>query len=298
MWVRALFIAILVATPSSRTLSQSGGGPSGRGGLSHSARESMREIHEATPNREILGLLFHEPVRKEIKFSDESFETFKNGMKASFDTMRTLWSEEREGKITREQRQARVLQAMKTMDEQSRKLLDEPQFDRLLGLYVQHLGVAAAENAEVARRINLAGSDLEEFRRSRSHIRKELIEMNQSRMDRILRSRNENTPKNLESLFAEIEASVNERLSTELSEPQRIALKNLEGASFADLPPPRIGWGPRPGAPGGGGRGGRDRGRSDGHERSHPDSEGGGRRGGSVPTEKSPSAPQFLEMGF
>jgi hypothetical protein len=195
-------------------------------------------------------------------------DAFKSQMRSWFESTRELWGKERRGEITREELKAELFADVQKSDKQARELIDDGQFDRLIEIYVQHRGIAAAENGEVARRIGMTGEELENFRQSQSQFKRELIEMNHPRIDHILKMRNKETPRNLDRLFAEIDDAVNERLEMELSDEQRNKLESLKGEKpFNDFPP-RF-RGPKPGGPPGpgSGRGGRRRGegRGDGH---------------------------------
>jgi hypothetical protein len=273
VWVRSVvFTMFLGASCPDLAVAQPEDGRPGRGG-SHSARELMRDIDQSAPHREILRLLFHEPIRSEINMTDEQWEAFKSQMRNSFESTRELWGKERRHEITREELKAELLAAIKELDQQARELLDDGQFDRLLGIYVQHRGIAAAENGEVAKRIGLTGEELDNVRRSQGQFKRELIEMNQPRIDHILKMRNEETPRNLGRLFAEIDDAVNDRLAMELSDEQRDKLETLKGEPFSDFPP--LFMGRRPGGPPvgpGSGHGGRGRGEGRGDGRgSHND---------------------------
>ncbi len=199
--------------------------------------EAMRDAHRRQiPDREIVDLLRHEVIRKEVGLSDESWEKIQELLRSSMKATWDLRKEVADDSATKEELVEKILARQATFDQQILALLRDPenlQYERFLGIYVQAREFRAATNEDVANRIGLVGDDLQAYRAARFEIARKLMDDNRDRLGSLLR---EGQREDISKLFDETEVKLNQALAMKLNSDQRKALENLKGAAFK-LPP-------------------------------------------------------------
>ncbi len=236
---------------------QRGGPGGGRGGIQlGSALELMR-------------ILRVEQVREEIELSDEVYEAMSDGARIDMRSMFQMSAEERQEKL-------------KEVNEKAQDMMDEAlepsQLKRLMGLYVQQAGPAAAANAIIAQEIGLDESGIEKVKDAIGKAREEMF----NKM-REMRDAGGEQPdrEQMRAMFEEMRTESQEIIGDALSDEQKEKLEKLKGEKF-EFPEGAFGFGGRgPGGPGGGpgGAGGRG-GPGGGGGRPEGGRRGGGRPGG------------------
>jgi hypothetical protein len=142
-----------------------------------------------------------------------------------------------------EQRQREAAEREKEQENKIAEVLEKPQMDRLLGIYIQTAGAASLENDRVADALELSGQQKEEIATAREEsqekLRTEMRDAFQPGGDR----------EAIGAKMQELRAEADKQVLAHLTDAQREAFENMKGAEF-DMP--RRGFG----GPGGGFRGG------------------------------------------
>jgi hypothetical protein len=236
--------------------------PEGRDKFFDALGEAHRQL---LPRRELVGLLWHDSVQKEVGLSPENYQKIEQLRREEFNKVMALRDELKDQALSKEEIVKKIIETQAPIDQQLYELLHNPEhanFDRLLGIYVQSRSFSAATNETVAERIGLVGDAYLEYRKARGEIWHQLMDENREKMGNLIR---EGDRKKISRLFEEAEKKLNSSLAAKLTNEQRTALQQLEGEKF-DLPKQPFDFrGPR-GRRGGGGdreRGDRERGDRD-----------------------------------
>ena len=206
--------------------------------------DALREAHhELSPNRELLDLLWHDTVRKEIGLSVENYQEIQELRREGFKAVMDLREELKGKQFDKAALVHEILESQRPVDERIFELLGNPDhanFERLIGIYVQSYGPRAATNAMVAQRIGLVGDEFAAFRKARGEIWHQLMDENRDHVGKLIR---EEERKKIARLFEEAGKKLDLALAARLTAEQRSQLQLLEGEQI-DLPkqgrgPPR-----------------------------------------------------------
>lgn len=272
--LKPVLVLLLVAILGGASLAQPpGGGRGGRGGrrgpdLGRGIWEAMRTAQRLAPDKELLDMLRHDAIVKELELSaEDKKELSKLGGKV-FEQL-----EEMPRDLDAKQTQEEVLKVLNQYGKEGFEFLEEKigqtGIKRLEGLYAQSRKFAAPTNGRIAKLIGLEGEELENFRRLAARLQDEMRENARPEIIKIM----ENSAMSFDKRRVKIESvmernlkRINERLRRELTPEQRKELEDLQGPKFDNFPRWR-----RPGPPGGGHGGGRKQ--SDRGPGSGPDGE-------------------------
>jgi hypothetical protein len=230
------------SNPNTQGRGEQGRGEQGRGwgergrGERDPFFEAMRDVfREFTPNRELMELLWHPEVRTEISLSDDKFREIVRLVSDGHSSVMELRETPNAPQLNRDQWKEKILAIQRPIDQQLMDMLRDPQvsnFDRLIGIYVQHRGFRSATNVAVAERIGLTGDAFESYRQAGKEFRYRLMEENRDKMGALIR---DGDREKIAKLFEESEKKMEAHLAGLLTQSQQAALKKLEGEKF-DIP--------------------------------------------------------------
>lgn len=206
--------------------------PEGRDPFFDALGEAHRQL---LPRREVVGLLWHESVRKEVGLSPGNYQKIEQLRRDEFNKVMALRDELKDQALSKDEIVQKIIETQAPADRELYEMLLNPQhakFDRLLGIYVQSRSFSAATNETVAERIGLKDDAYIEYRKARGEIWHQLMDENRDKMGNLIR---EGDRKEISQLFEEAEKKLNRALAVKLTAEQRTALKELEGEKF-DLP--------------------------------------------------------------
>lgn len=211
--------------------------------------EALREVHHHNSGKEFLDLLYHKPVRIEIKLQEEDFAKLQEYARSAMHVLRDLEKQPHTDNTTKQELISLIGQKLAPLNAQSIQLLQtKSRFDRLIELYAQRSGYSAAANGKVAERIGLVGEDLEKFREARAKLRHQIMEETGRQIQRLLSKSSGDVREQMSRLFENANDRLNESLALELTASQKSMFDKLLENPFADLPKrgPRRRGGPPP----------------------------------------------------
>ncbi|RMF42695.1 MAG: hypothetical protein D6753_06870 [Planctomycetota bacterium] len=208
--------------------------------------EALRELDRHHPERELMELLWHPPVRQEIGLTDEEFAHVMAEMRGVMVKIRDLDQSLDEKEASREEVAKKLAEIVAPAYQRATEYLKEnADFERLVELFVQQRGYSAASNQEVAKRIGLEGEALKEFQEAKHHLLHEMMDKVRPEFERLIRTpkgSQQEMGREVERLFKHAHQEVDEKLAQRLTPEQKAALDRMrDRAPFADLPRPGMG---------------------------------------------------------
>lgn len=224
----------------------------------------------------MIALAGIESVQQEIEMSDEQVEEIGELLEKMRNERRPQGrrgqggNEENEDMTEEEiqkQREERRAQAMEQASANEKKAVDglknvllDHQFDRLHEIYVQALGVAALQNDEIAKKLNITEKQKTAMVEVRDQIREDA-------MEEFSKLRESGDREAMQKRMTEIRGESEAKIMDVLTDKQKSSFEKMKGDAF-EIPAEALrgqrGGGQRGGGQRGGGqRGGGDRGGSD-----------------------------------
>jgi Spy/CpxP family protein refolding chaperone len=282
------FLALATVTSPSQALAQRGGGAGGgRGGMMGGMMG--RGMMGGGANDSLLSILAIDEVREELKLDDEQVKVLKDHqtkIREASPDMRAMMQEigggnfremsqpdrEAAGEKMRsamESAQEKVKEAMKKAEGSLVDLLDPDQYERLLGLTLQKMGVMGAASVDaLAEELDITETQKSKF--------KELAEENMAKIREAMETaREERSFENVREKMEEMRKDLEEKSLKVLTADQQAKMEEMKGEKFEF---PERNWQGRGGA-GGRGAGGRGAGARGGAGGGNADA-GQTRRGG------------------
>lgn len=224
-------------------------GPRGGGRGMSPFFEAMRNSMHELPHREIFEMLRHPPIREALGMSNEKHREIEENFSEGFRKLRDIGDEASKQRWPTEKIEKKILATFQPMEQKvAGEFIEEygqEKFEKLIGLYAQSVGHAAAANLLVAERIGLEGDDLRAFRQSLSDLRRDQRDDGRRAVRKILENPGLDVRRRIEDVWRRAEKERESCLKGKLSAEQRAALRELQGEPFENLPKPgmRFGFG-------------------------------------------------------
>ncbi len=251
--VRAVSLILVLITAATALGQPRRGGP-----RNHSLGDALRELDQRHPERELMELLWHPPVRHEIGLTDEEYAHIVAEMRGVMTKIRDLDRALDKNGASRDELVEKLAEIVEPAYRHATEFLKEhADYQRLIELFVQQRGYSAASNQEVAKRIGLEGDALRQFREAKHRLLREVMDKVRPEFERLIRNPKESPQEmghEVERLFKQAHEEVDEKLAHRLTPEQKAALEAMrDRAPFSPLPRP--GMGPPRGRPPRPGRG-------------------------------------------